>query len=350
MLFSSKPLLYLQLLDRSLRYLALDPKDHSVIDQNEIVFETTIVREGKITNVPLLETRLDALVKEKKWKNAKTHILLLNDFITVREETVPVQLTPSEVKDYLSLHINQSIRLPFDNPKFDFEITEKNESEQHIVILAYPGEYVRQYHDILQNASLKPVVADIAALCFHRLADKQGLIDQQPENHSLILEWNPYDHSIMVFNQDTPKFNRHSRSSRIEENWKLDKKGKWTWQNSETELDEMLEDQLNGLERFLDFYRYSVLDGEGSVTDIILTGHYPDLMDLKSRLSERFAAAVHLMDIPDSLGQSFGALYGLSLKDSKSKSKKPVKMKSKFKNKEKDNSEVKVSGEEEVYD
>ena len=110
MLFSSKPLFYLQLLDHSLRYLALDSKSQAVIDKDEIVFDTTILQDGKITNIPLLEARLDALVKEKKWKNAKTHILLLNDFVTVREETIPGQLTPSEVKDYLTLHINQSIR------------------------------------------------------------------------------------------------------------------------------------------------------------------------------------------------------------------------------------------------
>lgn len=348
MLFSSKPLLYLQLLDHSLRYLALDSKNHSVIDKNEIVFETAIVQDGKITNIPLLETRLDALVKEKKWKNAKTHILLLNDFITVREETVPAQLSPSEVKDYLSLHINQSIRLPFENPTFDFEIIEKNESEQKIVIIAYPGEYVRQYQDILQNVSLKPVVADVAALCFYRLAEDQKLVDPHSDKHSLILEWNPYDHSIMVFNQNIPKFNRHSRSSRIEESWDLDKNGKWTWQDSENARQEMLDDQLNGLERFMDFYRYSVLDGEGSVTDIILTGHYPDLSDLKTLLSERFSASVHVIDIPADLGHRYGALYGLSLKDDKGKSKKTVKLPPK--DKETEDSKDKVKGEEEVYD
>lgn len=71
MLFDSKPLIYFQLLDQSLRYLALDPKNHTIIDKDEIVFETTILEDGKITNIPLLETRLDALVKEKSGKMLK---------------------------------------------------------------------------------------------------------------------------------------------------------------------------------------------------------------------------------------------------------------------------------------
>ncbi|OJF90908.1 type IV pilus biogenesis protein PilM [Alkalibacterium sp. 20] len=325
MLFSSKPLLYLQLLDHSLRYLALDPKDHTVVDKDEIVFDTLIIQDGKITNVPLLEMRLDALVKEKKWKNAKAHLLLLNDFVTVREESVPSQLSPFEVKEYLSLHINQSIRLPFEHPKFDFEIIEKNNDQQKVVIIAYPGEYVRQYQDILQNVSLKPVVADIAALCFYRLADQQDLVKKNPDNHTLLLEWNPFDLSIMVFNKDVPKFNRHTRSARLADSWKLSQKGEWVWQNSETELEDMIEDQLNGLERFLDFYRYSVLDDKGSVTDIILTGHYPKLIDLKALLEERFSAIVHLLDLPETIGQHNGALYGLSLKEIKSTRKKDTK-------------------------
>ncbi|GEK90608.1 type IV pilus biogenesis protein PilM [Alkalibacterium kapii] len=325
MLFDSKPLIYLQLLDQSLRYLALDPKDHTIIDKDDIVFETSIIEEGKITNIPLLETRLDALVKEKKWKNAKAHILLLNDFVAVREETVPVQLTPSEIKDYLSLHINQSIRLPFDNPVFDFQLIEKNDSEQKVVIIAYPNEQVKQYQTILQNVSLKPAVADISALCLYRVAEKQSLIDSDQERHSLILEWNPSDLSIMVFNDDAPKFNRHSRLPRVSENWEVDNKGKWTWKNTEAELELMLEDQLDGLERFLDFYRYSVLDGKGSVTEIILTGHYPDLEELKTRLSEIFDAKVDLLKLPDTLEQAFAALYGLSLKETKIKAKKANK-------------------------
>lgn len=331
MLFDSKPLIYFQLLDQSLRYLTLDSKTHSVLDKDEIVFETSILEDGKIMNIPLLETRLDALVKEKKWKNAKTHFLLPNDFIAVREETVPVQLTQPEIKDYLSLHINQSVRLPFDNPVFDFQLIEKNETEQKVVIIAYPKEHIKQYQTILQNVSLKPVVADIAALCLYRVAEKQDLIDSKQDNHSLVLEWNPSDLSIMVFHEDAPKFNRHSRSPRIAENWQVDNDGKWTWKSSDFELETMLEDQLDGLERFLDFYRYSVLDGKGSVTEIVLTGHYPDLENLKGRLSDRFAAKVDLLKLPDSLNQSFGALYGLSLKESKVKTKTRVKTRRKDK-------------------
>ena len=71
MLFQTKPLLYLQLLDKSFRYLATHPKDHSIIEQGEVVFDTHILEDNKIINAPLLETRLDILIKEKNGKMLK---------------------------------------------------------------------------------------------------------------------------------------------------------------------------------------------------------------------------------------------------------------------------------------
>ena len=151
MLFKTKPLLYLQLLDQSLRYMAVDQKNHTILEKGKVVFDANVLEEGKMTNVSLLETRLDALVREKKWKNAKVHILLMEDFVTVREEPVSAQLTEEEIRAYLTLHMNRSIRMPFESPVFDFEILEKGETEQKIMLLAYPSEQVEQYQELLRN-------------------------------------------------------------------------------------------------------------------------------------------------------------------------------------------------------
>ncbi len=164
MLFKSKPILLIQFLERSIRYIVMDASKKTVIEKDELVFDTAIIQEGKVTNVSLLQARLDALIKEKKWKNAKVSIILPDDFVTIREEKIPVQLSYNEIKDYLHLHINQSIRLPFDDPRIDFEVISKDETTQIVFIAAYPGDQVRNYLSLLENVSLKPEVADISAL------------------------------------------------------------------------------------------------------------------------------------------------------------------------------------------
>jgi len=162
---------------------------------------------------------------------------------------------------------------------------------------------------------LKPAVADINALCLYRISDQKGRINKAKDHHTLLLEWDPYDTSIMVFNQDRPTFNRFSHSPRLSESWGISPKGTWQWLQSEAELENILLDQINGLERFLDFYRYSVLNGEGQVSEIILAGEFPNLKELGNRLKDRFMVDIKMLELPKQVDQSFGALYGLTLKE-----------------------------------
>jgi hypothetical protein len=81
------------------------------------------------------------------------------------------------------------------------------------------------------------------------------------------------------------------------------------------ELEAMLEEQLKGLERFLDFYQYSILDGKGHICEIILTGYYPNLNALKEQLTTRFALDVNMLNTPKDIEPHFSALYGLTLRE-----------------------------------
>lgn len=327
MLFQTKPLLYFQLLDKSFRYLAIHPKDKTIMDQGDIVFDTQILEDNKIVNTSLLETRIDLLVKEKQWKNAKAHILLMDSFVVIREETVPAMLNESEVRDYLALHLNGSIRMPFENPVFDFEIFEKNEEEQKITLIAYPGEYINQYQRILEKANLKPEVADLTTLSLYRIAEKQGMLKTDEETYTLILQWNAYHLNMGVYHQDRPTFLRNAYSEHLADSWNLEKSGDWVWQRSQEELELVLDEQLDGVERFLDFYRFSVLNGDNQISEIILNGYYPDLEYLKEKIATRFELNVQILKLPKEISHAYAPLYGLSLKDTKRKDPKPKKEK-----------------------
>lgn len=102
------------------------------------------------------------------------------------------------------------------------------------------------------------------------------------------------------------------------ESWNLTKEGRWEWKRTDEELTDNLEDQLNGLERFMDFYRFSVMDGKDSVSAIVLSGYFPDLDRLKRLLNERFTVKISLVDLPSQFVQADSVLYGLSLKEPKS--------------------------------
>ncbi|EXJ22417.1 Type IV pilus biogenesis protein PilM [Alkalibacterium sp. AK22] len=319
MLFKSKMHLHLQFLEKSVRYLVTDASGKNVIEKDELIFESFILQEGKLVGSSFLKTRLDALIKEKKWKQAKVSILLPDDSVTIRKETIPAQLDYNEIKDYLNLHVNQSIRLPFEDPRIDFEVIEKNESTQTLFLAAYPGEQVRQYLDLLEAAHLQPEVADLSSLCIYRILLAQSCSAVKSSAHVMVLQWNPIDTSITVFNKGIPQFNRHTRSQRLTDAWTLSKESRWIWKRSERELSESLEDQLNGLERFFEFYRYSVMDGQGSISEIVLSGYFPEMTRLKQLLDERFSVPVNMLELPEGVYQAESALYGLTLREHKPK-------------------------------
>ena len=315
MLFQKKPLLYFEFLERRIRYLVMDAQSRTVLEQNEILFDTEILHEGRVIKPSFLENRLNALVIEKKWKNAQTAILLPDDFVIVREEKIPAQLAPSEIKAYVALHMGQLIRSPFKETRFHFELLEVGDMEQTILLMLYPQEVIFQYESLLQKVTLNPVSADISSLCLYRTILQQNDLQQSPDEHVMVLQWSPVDHTIMVFHQNLPKFSRHSRLARLVDLWDVTKEGEWIWKDDQDSFEEAITDVLDVLERLLEFYRYSVMNGHGGVTDIFLTGDFPYLEKVREQLSQRFFLPIHILQASEEISSKFLPLYGLASKE-----------------------------------
>ena len=315
MLFQKKPLLYFEFLERRIRYLVMDAQSRTILEQSEVLFDTEILHEGRIINPSLLENRLNALVTEKKWKNAQASILLPDDFVIVREEKIPVQLAPSEIRAYVALHMGQLIRSPFKETRFHFELLEVGDMEQTILLMLYPQEVIFQYESLLQKVTLNPVSADISSLCLYRTILQQNDLQQSPDEHVMVLQWSPVDHTIMVFHQNLPKFSRHSRLARLVDLWDVTKEGEWIWKDDQDSFEEAITDVLDVLERLLEFYRYSVMNGHGVVTDIFLTGDFPYLEKVREQLSQRFFLPIHILQASEEISSKFLPLYGLASKE-----------------------------------
>ena len=317
MLFQKKPLLYFEFLERRIRNLVMDAQSRTILEQSEVLFDTEILHEGRIINQSLLENRLNALVTEKKWKNAQASILLPDDFVIVREEKIPVQLAPSEIRAYIALHMGQLIRSPFKETRFHFELLEASDMEQNILLMLYPQEVIFEYESLLEKVDLNPILADISSLCLYRNIRQQTDLEQTPDKHVMVLQWSPVDHTIMVFHRDLPKFSRHSRIARLVDLWEIGPEGEWVWKDDQESFEETITDMLDVLERLLEFYRYSVMNGQGGVTDIVLAGDFPYLDKVKEQLSQRFFLPIHLLQPSEEISSKFLPLYGLATKEKK---------------------------------
>ncbi|WP_080146571.1 type IV pilus biogenesis protein PilM [Marinilactibacillus piezotolerans] len=327
MLFNTKPELFIQFRDNSILYMIYDRQKNQVLEQEQLVLDLPVLIEGRLTNETLVQKRLELLIQEKKLKKAKTYFILPDYFTMIRKEKIPIQLDETEIKAYLDLHINGSIRLPFDSPKVDFQVIDRSEEHQTILLTAYPKDQIAAFQKLLEDAQLQPVVADFSYLSVYRTFKTLQAEYLSPDKHTLMIQWHPFDSSMTVFHKDVPQFNRHTNFPRVAQSWEQSKAGQWKWTGTEQELSIVLEDQINAIERFLDFYKYSVMNGETMVTQILLSGSYPDLETLYQKLAERIDLAIVQLILPEQTAQTFAPLYGLQSKEPKAKPKKISKRK-----------------------
>lgn len=298
--------------DTMIRYLVSSKKN--VTDASyygEIPLEEGIIEDGKILDQKRFTTIFKNIVKDKKWKNKQLTFCVPDAFVTMREESVPKQLTKAEVKKYIELELEGSIRLPFQNPVIDFEVITEEEKTNKILLFAYPNERLKVYKDVFEQANVKLVVADLSFLSAYRTYYNLDLANK--EEHLLMIQWSKTDLVLTVFNNQKPIFNRHihlNRNDLILNNEVFED----SMDANEHVWRELVDEQLVTIERFMDFYQYSIMSGEAQVSDLLLIGDFPGQASINELLTSRFNLPVKRIIFPNDLPPEYATVYGLTLR------------------------------------
>lgn len=354
--FFKKKHIYLLINDRGIRYLVCpNTNGKNKLDYGELFFDGLVIEDGKIIALDQLTQNLKTLVNKKKWKNADVSFILPDTFVTMRKENIPSQLDKEEAKKYIRLQLEGSIRLPFKDPAIDFELLKQGDKENEILLFAYPKERLKPFYNLFNDISLNPVVADVSFLSVYRAyQDAYPVMDNE---HLIIIQWNKTELVLTIFNHEQPIFNRHMHASNAMQGWKLDE-SKLNLVSTETseQREESRDNAMISIERFMDFYQYSITNGEHQVTDVFLVGDHPDLDVMKKDLDSRFDLEIKTLDVTNDLPTAYASLYGLRFKKEQKRYKKTTHKKSRKKDKQSDvgkttdESPVKVVDAEQTID
>ncbi|WP_440896002.1 type IV pilus biogenesis protein PilM [Amphibacillus sp. Q70] len=300
--------------DRTIRYLTWsNSKVNQVSDYGELILDSLIIEDGRLVNLELLTSILTNLIKQKNWKRRKLSFIVPANFVTIRQESIPKQLSREEAISYIKLHLEGSIRLPIKDPIIDFYLLEEGEEQNNILLFAYPSERLKPFHQLFEQLALQPDIADISYLTVYRAYLKADLPNQ--DEHLLMVQWNKYELVLTVFHQHIPKFNRQIDFSSAPQDWKKSEDGKeLIWHSSTPTLAEFIEEQLLPIERLMDFYQYSIMNDKGQIDQILLTGDFPKQAVLEQQLKDRFDLPVKKIDLPNDLPPEYTSLYGLGLR------------------------------------
>ncbi|SEO93634.1 type IV pilus assembly protein PilM [Amphibacillus marinus] len=303
---------YIMLSDRLIRYMVSPlQRPNQISDYGEVIFDSLVIEDGRIINEIELKKMLKRLIDHKKWRRRKLSFIVPDSFLAIRTENIPKQLSKEEAKHYIKLQLEGSIRLPFKNPVLDFQVLDKGDEQNDILLFAYPTERIMPYYQLFEQLGLEPDVADVSSLSIYRTYKQADLA--RKDEHLLMIQFGKNELVLTVFHQDVPMFNRHISFSNAFQAWKQDQeKQTLVWSHSLSAQDEFIDEQLLTIERFMDFYQYSIMDGQAQITDLLLTGDFTNLNKVSEQLELRFDLPVKPLTTDPA--PEYAALLGLIIK------------------------------------
>lgn len=309
--------------DHSVRYLELKQTNPPLpLKWGERMLPHGLISNGKINDADTLAMILEECIDEWKIRNRKIRFLIPESFVIIRNVPVPEEVKDDEIKGYLYLELGTSIHLPFDEPVFDTVVLSAENKKKEVLVFAAPEENVLEYTELFSNVKLNPLEAEISPLALYRLY--YHLNQAIKHENMLIVQFDLNSVNICIFEGEIPFFMHHLPIEFVAEHWEMKGTDRGTaqihYRGDEQELGYQFDDIYKEISRLMDFYRYSLHQGQKQVSKILLNGDHPMLAKIKLDMKERFDVPLETISydeqekLEEPLPQRFYLSLGLALK------------------------------------
>ncbi|WP_010678295.1 type IV pilus biogenesis protein PilM [Bacillus timonensis] len=297
-------------------------KPNVIINYGERRLPYGVIEEGNIIERETLLTILEECVENWKIKGAKLQFCVPDPYMLIRNTTVPFDIPDDEVQGHLYLELGETLHLPFEDPILETNVIGEKDGEKQIILIASPEHIISNYVELLEEAKVKPEVADITPLAMYRLFYSQHSTSQA--EHYLMIQVNLDSVDMTVFHQDIPIFTRHLPLSMESKQWdvKMGRSGieEWVYIGDEKDLIGKIQDIVLEVERIINFYHFSLHKGNESVTQIRIGGDHPFVGLLMERAKQSINIPIQkIVDTPyhtkagEDIPERFFDCIGLSL-------------------------------------
>lgn len=314
----NKRVVNLSIDDYAIRMVENNGKDLSSIKiTQEKQIPQSIIDRGKIVDELAFFDFMKSLVQQWGVKHRQVRFFAPHDLVIMREIDIP-SVPHDEVNEYITMEIGNTIHFPFKHPVFDIYDLPETETVEKVTVLAAPEEEISKYTEIFADAKLTPIAVEVHGLGTYRyFLSQQHAINK--DDVYLFFELNMTAVNISIFHKHKLEFLRYHPLNIANSDWKAteDEAGlRWTFTGDKTDLQGEISDQINDIERLMNFYQFSLHQGGQTVTQIVLLGDYPELDDIKSRLQERYETPITLLT-NEEVSSVFIPVLGLALKGEK---------------------------------
>ncbi|MBD8068848.1 type IV pilus biogenesis protein PilM [Bacillus sp. PS06] len=318
-LFSSNQIANIIIKDHVIRYVGVKQSSPIVVQKyRERYLPSGVIDEGKIVERDTLQLILEECVSEWGIKKRQVRFTIPDSAVVIRKITVPLDIRDDEIVGYLYTELGATIHLPFDEPVLDIKILPEQNEKKQVLLFAAPEEVAISYSTLLQEVSLKPIAADISPLCMYRLFDYNDKTNV--DDHTLLIQFDLQTVNLSIFHEHIPIFMRHLQLETTMDDWDIQQstagtKAEIKWLNTQRALEMIFEELYREIDHVLNFYQYSLMKGQESVTRILLSGDHPYLNEVYSRISDRYEVDVITIDSIENLPANYYLPLGLALKE-----------------------------------
>ncbi|MFS0749004.1 type IV pilus biogenesis protein PilM [Oceanobacillus sp. 1P07AA] len=274
------------------------PSLESLVVNGEIQLPSDTIKDGIIEQPDIFGEIMKELVEKYKWKRKQLFFALPDDTTVIRQMEVPISLSSEEILPYIHTQIGNTLFLPFSNPVLAINsLEEKTETNQQVLLFAYPKEKIDQFIHAFERAKLKPRAADFTSLSIYRYYYQ--LIEPKKQ-HVLLIHWTNDSLFLTVFQKHKAIFSRYIKVKQSGDEYNSDHQ---TFMN----------DYITEISRIIDFYQYSISKGKHKIELLLLTGDIPYLPQVKDKLQQNIDLAIYSFDDQEIPNSSID-VFGLALK------------------------------------
>lgn len=240
-----------------IRYVTVKKKKEWVVEKYGFFpFSEDVTDGDQIHASEILRDQLRAWVKSEKIHGMTVTLSIPTSHIIIRKLEVGT-VNARELDQLIELEVETTLHLPFSDPVYDYLAATSTEHTTEALVYASRHNWIDQCSELLKDAGLKVKYAEISSLALARtIRDVQS----EPLTDTMLLHLDKTSTEVYLFHNDQPVFmrviNEYGHQEVVERG-----------------LTPELIVSINAeISRLLNFYQYSIRNGESRITRVIVSG------------------------------------------------------------------------------
>ncbi|NIK77300.1 type IV pilus assembly protein PilM [Paenibacillus castaneae] len=311
-MFESSNRIGLTIDQMGVRYVKAKKKKAREIEScGYLPFESGLIVEDQFTAIEILRDKLKHWVKSEKLTGASVTLSIPTSQVIIRKLTIESS-NKKELKQLIELEIETALHLPFENPVYDYIVTASANGSSEVLVYVSPLKWIQQCVSLLESAGLRIRYCELASTALARAIKEKKAV---PLTSAMLINLDKPNIEIYMFHDGNPVFMRVMNEY---EEVAIKEEGL---------APELIASMNAEISRLLNFYQYSIHEGQSKITDTLVSGYIKGREKLVSEFSQlQPEMKVEIVDFGSVLSkekndveEDFRIPFGLAIRDGNAK-------------------------------